>query len=457
MTIPVSVTQKPFEVVPITERSQTVSVFAPNYTTPYVQTFTFGVTRSLRRNLTFDARYVGTHGLKLHSSLNLNIRDFRVNGLREALEITRAGGDAAIFDVMMRGLNLGNGVVGTALTGSEALRRNATTRANIANGNYVAVADFLATTNTGTTQPRGQVIAGGLLRSSGLFPENFIVANPQFNNVNYRNNSNSSSYHSLQTQITLRPTHGVNYQGTYTWSRSLGVVDGHRDPVNMRADYTLLTSHRTHDFRSYGTFDLPFGPGSTFAGNSTGVLARLIEGWQLGAIVSLSSGQPLNIVAQNTLYVAGAPDAVADFPRKGEVVWPLNQGDAFGNFFPQQYQRVKDPACNLVASILSTFCTNTALADPSGKIVLQNAAPGQLGTLGLRTIEGPGRWDADLNLQKTIRIDESRTLSFRMDAQNVFNHATPGNPNLNINTGTFGQITTKTGNRTIQAQLRLDF
>ena len=44
-----------------------------------------------------------------------------------------------------------------------------------------------------------------------------------------------------------------------------------------------------------------------------------------------------------------------------------------------------------------------------------------------------------------------------MDARNVFNHPTPGNPSLNINTGTFGQINSKSGNRTIQAQIRLDF
>ena len=78
-------------------------------------------------------------------------------------------------------------------------------------------------------------------------------------------------------------------------------------------------------------------------------------------------------------------------------------------------------------------------------------------TLGLRTIEGPGRWDFDANIQKSVRIRESKNVTFRMDAQNLFNHPTPANPTLNINAGTFGQIMTKTGNRILQAQLRLDF
>jgi hypothetical protein len=120
-----------------------------------------------------------------------------------------------------------------------------------------------------------------------------------------------------------------------------------------------------------------------------------------------------------------------------------------------------------VASNLASFCTLTALADANGNIVLRNAAPGQLGTLGLRSIEGPGTWDFDANIQKSIKIGESKNLTLRIDAQNVFNHPTPGiptpgsptvgPPNLNINSGTFGEINTKTGNRTLQGQLRFQF
>src|SRR5262249_123401 len=135
----------------------------------------------------------------------------------------------------------------------------------------------------------------------------------------------------------------------------------------------------------------------------------------------------------------------------------LNTGGNFGNFFSQQYQRVTDPACGETAANLRAFCTNTALTDANGNIVLRNARPGELGSLGLRPIEGPGRWDLDAKLQKSIRLRESKSVTFRMDAQNIFNHPTPGNPSLNVNTGTFGEITTKTGNRVLQAQIRVDF
>jgi hypothetical protein len=457
--IPIAVTQAPFEVIPVTQRAQSLSLHETGYTTPYVQTFTLGVTRSVASNLTLDVKYVGTRGVKLHSQgYNLNDANIWNNGLFEALETTRNGGDSALFDRMLEGLNLGTGigVVGRDVTGSEALRRHATFRTNIANGDYVAVARTLNTTNIGTVQPAGQIINGGLLRSSGLFPENFISTNPQFANVTLRTNSDSSNYHSLQTQMTLRPTNGMTFQGTYTWSKALGITtSGVRDIRNRNADYTRLPTDRTHIFQGYGTFELPFGPGKLVYGGSSGILARIIEGWKLGTIVRMSSGAPMNISGRNTLYGSGAPDLIGAFRNDGGVTW----GSLFGNFFPEQYQRVTDPGCLTIAATLRPFCTNTALADSGGNIVLRNAAPGQLGSLGLRTVEGPGSWDFDANIQKSFRVAETKNLTFRLDAQNVLNHPTPVLPNgsLNINSGTFGEVNNKIGNRSLQAQLRFDF
>jgi hypothetical protein len=460
ITIPLQVTQKPLETVPLTQRAQELRTYDVNYSTPYVQTFTLGVTRAVASNLTLDVRYVGTRGVKLHSVFNINTPDFKNNGLFEALQLTRAGGNAPMFDRMMAGLNIGSGVIGRDISGSEALRRHASTRTAIAAGNFVTVAQWLNTTNAGTVQP--PLTSGGLLRSSGLFPENFIVANPQFSNVMIRRNMDNSIYHSMQTEMTLRPTRGVTYNAAYTWSKNLGVyssgftgINSYRDPTNAFADYSLEASHRTHAFRSYGTFELPFGPNKLVGGGTSGWVARVIEGWKLGAIANLTSGAPLSVTAQTTLYGTGNPDVVGDFPRTGKVGW--DSGATFGNYFSQQYQRVRDPQCAGVGSSLTQWCTINALADANGNIVLQHPGPGRFGTLGLTTIEGPGSWDLDMNLQKTVRIHESRTFTMRIDAQNLFNHPTPGNPNLNVNTGTFGQITTKTGTRRVQALLRFDF
>src|SRR6185436_972793 len=104
----------------------------------------------------------------------------------------------------------------------------------------------------------------------------------------YRNNSDSSIYHSLQTQVTIRPSQGITAQFTHTWSRAMGTAgstpDGggitgdYRDILNRNADYSVQALHRLNDFRGHGTFQLPFGPGKMLAGNSSGLLARIIDG-----------------------------------------------------------------------------------------------------------------------------------------------------------------------------------
>jgi hypothetical protein len=366
--------------------------------------------------------------------------------------------------------------VGRDVTGSEALRRHTSFRTDLANGNFRNVANTLNTANIGVTIPAGQTIAGATLRSSGLFPENFITANPQFGVMEMRDNADSSNYHSLQTQVTMRPKHGITYQATWTWSRATGsapatgdgggTVETYRDFMNRHADYTVASFQRTHDLRGYATFELPFGPGRLVGSGSHGALARIIEGWQLGTILDFATGAPLNAVATTTINRSGTPDIVGPFPRKGHVVWNATASNPFGNYFSQPLTRVTDPACansnivansNNAAQSLNSFCSNSAIVDANGNIVLQNAAPGHLGTLGLNPIYGPGSWNFDANLQKKIRLAESRSLAIRIDTRNIFNHPTPGSPNLNINSGTFGQIATKTGNRTLAGQIRLEF
>ena len=100
-------------------------------------------------------------------------------------------------------------------------------QSNLANGNYAGVAAILNTLNySGTNNPTLPAIPSGqngaVLRPNG-FPENFIVTNPQFGNLYMIATVNSNNYHSLEAQVTMRPTHGISMQSTYTWSKNLGI------------------------------------------------------------------------------------------------------------------------------------------------------------------------------------------------------------------------------------------
>jgi hypothetical protein len=99
----------------------------------------------------------------------------------------------------------------------------------------------------------------------------------------------------------------------------------------------------TH-FRTNGTFNLPFGPNQLLFGNSSGVLARVIEGWQMSWIVNLNSGVPLDAAAQSMLYNNGTADIVGPFDLKGGNVQFL--GGTSGTYFDTaSFTQVQDPQC----------------------------------------------------------------------------------------------------------------
>src|SRR5262249_54621389 len=162
-----------------------------------------------------------------------------------------------------------------------------------------------------------------------------------------------------------------------------------------------------------------FGPGQLLFGNTAGVLARVIEGWQTSFIVNASTGQPASIsssylngtiISPTGLYgtgtnAASAPDVVGSFSSKGfgQLGW---SGD-YGSFFGSQFTRVADPQCAAVATDLRAYCTIQAVADAkSGQVLLQNPKPGTRGTLGRQTLELPGQWSFDAALAKTVRVSE---------------------------------------------------
>jgi hypothetical protein len=439
---------KPLQPVSITQqRTSNLTTWDPNYVSPYIQNFTLSVTREVRRNVTADIRYIGTRGVKLYGNIALNQANFLTNGLLDEFNRIRRGEDSAVLNQMFAGLNLG-----TSPTASAYLRTNTNWRGFFANGNPAGFAARLATSNELTNQ------GGGLVRNGG-FPENFIVNNPQFNSVTFNTNPGSSTYHSMQTQVTFRPTSGLSYQATYVWSKAMaGATGGFLNPVDRRLDRALQPSHRTHDFRTNGTFELPIGPNQLLLPNSSGWLARLVERWQVSWIANINSGSPLNITGGDTYVNGGRLDVVGAFPLD---IGKATMTDGLPNYFPTNpFRFVSDPQCAAVTTLnsLNQQCTIDALTDEAGNILLQHAAPGTLGNLGDRVIEGPGTFRFDLGASKTVRIDENKSIQLRVDARNVLNHPIMGNPSLNINNGTtFGQINNVSGSRQFQGQLRFTF
>ena len=144
-----------------------------------------------------------------------------------------------------------------------------------------------------------------------------------------------------------------------------------------------------------------------------------------------------------------------DFPKDIGKVTKLSNGVTY---FPGLVQ-ITDPALAGVSPLnaLSGAFSNKAITDSEKRLLLVNPAPGQVGNLGLRWIEGPALLGLDMDLIKRVRITESKEFELRVDSVNVLNRPQWGDPVVNLNSSSFGRITSATGTRRFVINARLNF
>jgi hypothetical protein len=444
---------RPFEAVPLTNRSAGITGYADDRVIPYIQSFNLGIQTQLTPTVTLDVGYVGNKSTKLFSSTQLNESNIFENGILDAFLVTRAGGNAPLFDQILMGLNVpGAGVVnGTTLTGSQALRRYSSTNAFIANGQVGSLANFINTTSALAGSP------GGLLRRVGL-PENYIVVNPQFGSVSLAGNNDNANYHSLQTVINQRYSNGLSGQFSHTWSKAMGSTDS-RNPRSL-ADKGLQGSDRTHVFKANGTVELPFGPNRPFLANAPGFVHRIVEGWQFSGIFVQASGANLSFGGTgNTMgsRIGSSPNLVGALPKDlGKVV--VGDNGVITYFEGLSVRPAPLPNFGGDPTLPGRF-TNQVVVDSAGNIVLASAEPGTFGNVGgnVGNLKGPSTLSLDMAVTKNIQIREGMSFTLRVDAINVLNKPQWGQPETGINSANFGRIDDATGSRTITVNARIDF
>jgi hypothetical protein len=445
---------RPLNVLLITDHSQDYTSYDPNIRTPYTHNINLSVTRIIKNSVTIDLRYVATLSRKGVGDINLNTPNvFRNTALFNALNDVRAGKESPLFDKMLGGIvfaqyynNTQSGTpsdwlaVGAPGGPTGATIVKSLWGSNLALGDYANIATTLANLNYdkkvtstqfswtgGNNSNYGEEIAintdladipygqnGAVMRHAnsvypGMFPENYILTNPQMGKADLRSNLIHSNYHSMQAQVQLRPTRGLMLTSTYTLAKQLaeqpggnnysffgGGNDSWTDPLNRSLDYKLLNYGHLHELRNNGIMDLPIGANGYFLrGLQNGMLRRLLEGWQFSWTMQMASGSPAQVSngggsgfgyggGVNHYYNNGTlmdlvpimdptlnPTLDAKYgmelskklaPGKGSLVWPTGSETGFfyaGGTTPSKYIGAADPQCNnpkIVADSLKNSC-----------------------------------------------------------------------------------------------------
>src|SRR2546426_1070451 len=302
--------------------------------------------------------------------------------------------------------------------------------------------------------------------------------NPKFTTINAHRWDGNSYYHSFQANLTRRFANGLQYQGSYTWSRNLdtaatsfasGVVSlnagGPQNPFYMRAEKGLSPIDPRHQFSSNVTYDLPF------AKNARGTVKAVASGWQTNLIVTLRGGVPFNIpagyVGNDSLgrsrsgFSQGT--AAADRPSLapgGKIhTSGTTAGCTFTNGIPGPF--IPGRGADSVAPG-QELGTPSLWFDPCAFML---PPAGTFGNLSKNAVIGPGLADLDFAMKKQFNLTERTNLQFRAEAFNVLNHPNFGNMITPIFAGSTGArngsagriIDTATTARQIQFALRLAF
>ncbi len=264
-----------------------------------------------------------------------------------------------------------------------------------------------------------------------------------------------SSYNSLQALFEKRFSHGLQFQASYTWSKTLDNASSFEDalnPFNFNATYGLSKYDSRHRFVFNFVWDLPVPKYSGFKG-------KVLDGWEMSGIVSFQSGFPIRITSQadNELL-----DSTFNFEAPGEpnLVAPFKTVNPRGTVcqFGTGPLAPGAPACVPVSGYVfdPNLFDNTVPGPGAGR------NPVALGTIGNspRSICcGPGINNTDLSFSKSTPLGERLRMEFRSDLFNIWNHAqfTSVDGNVGNQGGTFGQPLRIRDPRLVQLALKFRF
>jgi hypothetical protein len=292
-----------------------------------------------------------------------------------------------------------------------------------------------------------------------FFPAKSPRANPNLSNTRYTLSNANSSYNALQTDFTKRSSHGLQFRGSYTFSKSLDIHSSSflanegiagtttiLDPRNPRRDWGPSNFDITHRFTGNFTYDLPFGRGRRLGGNVSGVTDKLISSWQWNGIIGVQGGFPFTPLVgfnQSGNGDSRAPDRVSINPN---FSGPVILGTQFQWF---------NPAAFLLPAP-GTF----------GNLCVTQAAPTKpfpCASAGRDILRGPSLREVDMSLFKTTKITEQLRLQFRAEVFNLFNHTNFGMPTTSTFassgavSGSAGFIGSPTATTSRQIQFGLKF
>jgi len=386
---------------PQTNLGNAITFFNQHPLSPYMQRWELGVQRELPGGFVVEASYVGNRGTHIEINRNLNTVPNKFLSTLPVLDTARR----------------------TYLTGS-------------------------------VTNPFFGLIPG-VGASTTIARQNLMRPFPQFGDITTTTNDGYSWYHAGQVRIEKRFSKGYTVQGSYTHSRFMQATEylNAGDPLPTRV---VSDQDYPNRFALSAIYELPFGKGRPFLDGANWLVSRLVGGWQLQGVYAYQTGAPLSW--GNYIYNGDFKDIAISSDQQSLAQWINTKGfvalrTSTGTVVTNNGQTVwvdfNDPCKN---AYNATSCPGTPLQNPAGfnrdsAFQLANnirTFPLRFSYLRVQTTN-----NVDFSLIKNTSLTEKKSLQFRAEFTNFFNHpwlsaasGASGSSGVitNPTSATFGQI-----------------
>jgi hypothetical protein len=249
--------------------------------------------------------------------------------------------------------------------------------------------------------------------------------------------------------LQKRFSHGLSFLASYTYSKSIDDVSsfnitgsasqstaGENDLAQNPFDLGLERGRSMFDARH--RFVISYQWNLPFFENTEGWKRAVLGGWQVNGITTFMSGTPFTVYDSAGVSLQGGAPEISGFPSdRPNVIGDFTKG-----------------TCPNGASAGTPNCwispDGFQRLDPSTQL-------GEFGDAGRNIAQGPGFQQWDFSALKNFRITETKTLQFRGELFNIFNHANLGLPVNDINSSNFGSITSAQPGRLVQFALKFLF
>jgi hypothetical protein len=271
---------------------------------------------------------------------------------------------------------------------------------------------------------------------------------PQYANIDTAagggDHSGHSTYHAGIVKLERRFSGGMTFTTSYVFSKLLTDSDSYwpgsfaADFYNRGLEKSIGAYDVTHNFKMSAVYELPVGRGKALL--NKGIGAYVLGNWRLGFIAGYSSGTPVGVGTSYSLPIFAGRTAAYVTSYDG---WRApTKGGSF------------DPAVD-----------NFFVPNGTGPFPLQGTGTA-LNGIGNETRYNPKlrlfpNLNENLSLAKTFPIKEKVRFDLRVEAFNVFNRVRFGTGNTQLQSTTFGKLTSNgdllNSPRTMQMAAKLYF